>query len=85
MWDLYLKQNKKCALTGLDICFGIYGNDKLGGTRPQTASLDRIDSTKGYLVGNVQWVHKDINNIKQDYSVDELIEYCDLIIKHKNK
>ena len=43
LWDLYLKQNKKCALSGLDIFFGIFGKGKRGGTRNQTASLDRID------------------------------------------
>ena len=32
-----------------------------------TASLDRIDSTKGYVRGNIQWVHKDINWFKRDY------------------
>jgi hypothetical protein len=68
----------------LDIFFGIFRKGKRGGTRNQTASLDRIDSTKGYLVGNVQWVHKDINNIKQDYTVDELMKYCELIVKHKS-
>ena|ERR1035437_228002 len=79
LWDLFLKQNRKCALTGLDIYFGIYGNKKQNGGRNQTASLDRVDSTRGYVEGNVQWVHKDINNIKQDYSMKELLNYCKLI------
>ena len=41
----------------------------------QTASLDRIDSTKGYVPGNIQWVHKDINRIKNKFSMDELLSY----------
>ena len=56
LWEIYLKQERKCIFTGLNIAF-----DR--GSRG-TASLDRIDSSKGYIVGNVQWVHKDINKIK---------------------
>ena len=86
IWDLYLKQNKKCALTGLDICFGKIEN---GIKKEQTASLDRMDSSKGYVEGNVHWVHKDINNMKQDFSMEKLLNYCKLIyekhiIQNKN-
>ena len=41
-----------------------------------TASLDRIDSSKGYVEGNVQWVHKMINMSKQQYSQEEFIDMC---------
>lgn len=44
-----------------------------------TASLDRIDSSKGYIEGNVQWVHKRINKMKLDDSDTEFIEWCRLI------
>ena len=85
MWELFLKQNKKCALTGLDIWFGVSTKEKNNGKKEQTASLDRIDSSKGYIEGNVQWVHKDINNIKQDYSIGELVKYCKLIVNNYEK
>ena len=32
----------------------------------KTASLDRIDSSKGYTEDNIQWVHKDVNQMKMD-------------------
>lgn len=41
-WELYVKQEKKCALSGLPIVFAI-SNKKSSET---TASLDRIDSSK---------------------------------------
>jgi hypothetical protein len=41
-----------------------------------TASLDRIDSSKGYIEGNLQWVHKDVNIMKMDLSQVEFIDYC---------
>jgi hypothetical protein len=78
LWDLYIKQNRKCNLTGLDIEFKKKKS-------PQTASLDRIDSSKGYTENNVQWVHKDINIIKQDYSLSEFLNYCKLVIDYENK
>lgn len=69
LWNLFLKQNKKCALSGLDICFG----------KPQTASIDRINSEKGYILLNVQWVHKDINLMKLDFTTEQFLDYCKLV------
>lgn len=65
IWSLYKNQNGKCALSAMNINF----NDK-------TASLDRIDSNKGYIKGNVQWVHKDINKIKSNLKEDYFINLC---------
>lgn len=42
LWNLFLKQNKRCAIT----------NDVIHDFK--TASLDRIDSSKGYIESNVQ-------------------------------
>mgnify|MGYP007044016634 CR=1 FL=1 len=50
-----------------------------------TASLDRIDSSKGYIEGNVQWVHKDINWMKQDFNEEYFIFLCSEITKNKGK
>ncbi len=60
-WEKFLQQNGRCALTGLELDWGRESS------RPQvlgTASLDRIDSSKGYTASNIQWVHKDINRMK---------------------
>ena len=81
LWQLYLKQNKKCALTGLDIVFKTRGKNQIN----PTASLDRIDSSRGYVEDNVQWLHKDIKNIKQHYTIDTLVNYCKLIIDNYEK
>ena len=76
------KQNYKCALTGLDICGSRNTKKKCSTYKEQTASLDRIDNTKGYIDGNLQWIHKHINWIKQDFTEEQLLEYCRLLIKH---
>lgn len=67
--DLYAKQNKKCALSGIPI-----GWEDIGTTH--LASIDRIDSSLGYLKSNVQLVHKDINMMKQSFSNDYFIQLC---------
>ncbi len=83
VWNLYLQQQKKCALTGLPI--EITGRQKnLKITRKKTtASLDRIDSTKGYIEGNLQWTYKKINMMKQGYSQSEFIHLCKLVASHE--
>ena len=41
-----------------------------------TASLDRIDQNKGYEIGNVQWVHKDVNLMKMYLDEKYFIGLC---------
>lgn len=67
-WNLFKKQKGICALTGIPLIIDVkpIGN----------ASLDRIDSSKGYIKGNLQWVHKDINFMKRNYSQQYYIEMC---------
>lgn len=77
IWDLFLKQNRKCALSGMPIEFTKFVND----SKKTTASLDRIDSAKGYTKGNIQWVHKTINQMKMDFSQDEFIYFCKAVAK----
>lgn len=77
VWELFLKQNRKCALSGLEIRFGENTLD-----RNKTASLDRIDSSKGYTIDNIQWVHKNVNFMKQDMSDEEFINFCKIIANY---
>jgi hypothetical protein len=80
LWELYLHQNKKCALTGLDIEMKLKDDTAYDGYR-QIASLDRIDSKQGYKIGNVQWVHKDVNMMKNKFDLDYFLNICNLITK----
>jgi len=65
-WGLFQKQEGVCALSGVSIDFD----------KPITASLDRIDSEKPYELVNLQWVHKDVNLMKNKFSQDYFIEMC---------
>jgi len=81
LWKLFIKQNRKCTFTGEELYFY-----KTSDTKPsKTASLDRIDSTKGYVEGNLQWVHRDVNKLKKNFSDERFIEICLKVAEFKNK
>ena len=79
-YNLYLKQNKKCYYTGLDItfCYSLHQQKKGVGPK-QTASLDRKDNNLGYIEGNVVWVHKNVNAMKNCLSHEDFIKICHLV------
>lgn len=79
-WKLFLIQNRKCALTGIEIYFASRGVTKT--RKSTTASLDRIDSKKGYSIHNIQWVYKKINMMKQGYDIKEFIDLCKKVAKY---
>lgn len=81
-WKKFLQQKGLCKITGVPIIL----SDSASGGREcrsnRTASLDRIDSTKGYIAGNFQWVHKKINKMKWDLTDKEFIDWCKLVAKN---
>lgn len=76
IWDLFVKQERRCALSGLPIVFGC-------GQERSTASLDRIDNDRGYLKDNVQWVHKSINMMKQCLDNHLFVNLCQVIVSYQ--
>lgn len=76
--DLFLKQDGKCVYSGLDLTFPDNTRDF-----SKTASLDRIDSKKGYIEENVQWVHKIVNKMKMSLEEIEFLKFCTLISNYK--
>lgn len=73
-WELFEKQKQRCAISGIELSL----SDVKNKCTP-TASIDRIDSNKGYIPGNIQWVHKDINIMKNIYDQEYFISICKLI------
>lgn len=78
LWQKFLDQNKKCALSGVELSM----SESRRINSDTTASLDRIDSAKGYTIDNIQWVHKYINIFKNTCDNQEFIKWCHLIAKH---
>jgi hypothetical protein len=50
----------------------------------EKASLDKIDPTKGYVKGNVEFVCQGINFAKNDYSKEEVLQFVNKI-RNSNK
>ena len=73
--NLWEKQGRKCALSGLDI-----GWAKVG--RIHIISLDRIDNAKGYTLDNIQLLHKDINMMKHAFLQVYFVNLCRMIAKY---
>lgn len=73
--DMYEKQNGECALSGWRLTTAKNLKD-------QTISIDRIDSSKGYSLDNIQLVHKHINLMKHIYSVDQYISACKAVTQN---
>lgn len=69
------RQDNKCALTGwsLDWDHTKSGKRKCPFNR---ASIDRIDSQKGYTRDNVQLLADMVNRVKSAYSQEQFVEMC---------
>lgn len=79
--DLLVKQNFICALSGVKLVLN--KRNIRTGKVASTASLDRIDSNQGYIVGNLQWVHADINKMKLGYRQEYFLDLCNLISQYR--
>ena len=83
--ELLEKQEYTSNLSGVKICGSINTTKRCSTYKEQTASLDRINPTKGYTIDNVQWIHKDENFAKQSMNNDEFIQMCTNIANHNKK
>jgi hypothetical protein len=81
---VYLKEvwdnQHRCVYTGVELVLpkwrGI--NDPL-----YTASIDRIDSNKGYIKGNLQFISIAANLAKNAMTHEQMLKFCKLIIENK--
>jgi len=81
--ELLKKQNYKCKISGINI--KLAKTLKEHKNRGTTASIDRIDSNKGYTIDNIQWVHKDINIMKNKHSLEYFLYLCRSIYEENFK
>lgn len=74
-WTLFENQERRCVFSGAELVFGT--------GKETTASLDRIDSSKGYIKGNLQWAHKDINRLKNNLTEEKFLEMIKSIYEYR--
>lgn len=79
MWSVYVQQNGCCKLTGLPLTFNVETIQYRG-----TASLDRINSSIGYELSNIQFLHKTINRMKWGLKENNFVHWCNLVSNKNN-
>lgn len=67
-------QQGRCAITGFRMSFKK--------NSPRKASIDRIDSSKGYSPENIQWLCWRVNDMKSDFAMSDFIYWCKAIAAH---
>lgn len=72
------KQGGLCAISRTPLTFF-----KGQGHIPTNASVDRIDPSKGYIKENVQLVAHQVNMMKSNLSIEELMGWCEAILKSR--
>lgn len=66
-----------CPLLGIEL---FYGHSYGAGHNQNAPSLDRIDSTKGYIPGNVWVISRKANTMKSNATKEELLLFSKNII-----
>ena len=85
---LYEKQKGLCAYSGVKMTYSSYEikchrRKPWRMTYPYNISIDRIDSSRGYIKGNIQLVCGIVNFMKRDSSEDVFLKMCKKIVEHK--
>lgn len=76
--NLWEKQCGICPMTKEKIELRTHTSKNLA--HPYSASLDRIDSSKGYIKGNVRFVALIFNYAKNTFSDSDVLNFCNKIV-----
>lgn len=76
---LYTEQQGRCAISGAEMTYSA-GN----GRTYTNISLDRIDSAKGYMRGNVQFVCDIVNRMKSDLTQAAFLDWCRVLVEYND-
>jgi hypothetical protein len=77
--EQWINQNNICPYTGVTLIHPIRVKDE---GLIYMASLDRIDSSIGYLKGNIQFISVAANLAKNNMSHEQMIVFCKLITEN---
>lgn len=71
--DMFIKQNGRCYISNIPLL--------LQSNNWNSLSIDRIDSTEGYIINNVILVIQFINTAKNIYTMNEFVHYLKNVVK----
>jgi len=75
--EIWEKQNGLCSYTKIPMIKPKWNSKK----QPNLASLDRIDSSNGYVKGNVQFVCYSINIAKNDFTEEQFLPFIKMLME----
>jgi hypothetical protein len=78
-------QQGRCALSGEQMTMPPSSSKKVSvDVSSRYASVDRIDSSQGYVPGNVQWVCKTLNLMKNSLLEKEFLKWVAIVHRYKS-
>lgn len=83
--ELWVSQAGRCAWTGMKLTLPPSSRNWGDVPRGQRASLDRVNSTVGYVRGNVQFVSTPLNLAKGDMPEREFVAYLRRLLAGKDR
>lgn len=78
--QIWEQQNGLCPITNKKI--ELRTHDYESKSKPYSASLDRIDNSKGYIKGNVRFVSLIFNYARNIFSDDDVISFCRSVVEY---
>jgi len=78
--EQWVIQKGICPYSGIKLILSTHS--KIERSPIYSASLDRIDSKKGYIKGNIQFTSRSLNYLKGELSHKETIKLCKIISQH---
>lgn len=80
--SLWEKQEGNCVYTGVSLESPTHTNNLKDIPAYRKASIDRVNSSLGYIEGNIQIVSQAINSAKGIMTHDEMLEFLEVIRSH---
>lgn len=74
LFDIWEQQNGRCVYSGVPL--------SIEANHPHSVSIDRIDSSIGYLKGNLQLVSAAVSRMKQEFDEEFFLSTCRLIAEN---
>lgn len=77
--EVWNNQDGICKYTGLKL---LHPKDSKGYSMMYKASLDRVDSSLGYIKGNIQFISATANLAKGTMTHEGMLTFCKIITEH---
>lgn len=84
LMTLWEKQRGRCALTGIPMTWLASRREDIGNGYGlgRNVSVDRIDSARGYVKGNLRLICSQLNYMRGSLEDPDFVLWCELVVRH---